>query len=70
MATGSAPFVRLFFVTEDQRYELVGDHSEELWHLRQRRVTVRGHVVRPAHGLGFPAQIEVAEYRLTDADEP
>ena len=67
-ATGSAPLVRLVIVTADQRYELVGGNSEGLWRLQQRRVTVRGHVVRQANGLGFPAQLEVKEYTVLGAD--
>ena len=67
-AIGSAPLVRLVIVTDDQRYELVGDNSEGLWHLQQRRVTVRGHVVRQANGPGFPALLEVEEYTVLGAD--
>ena len=60
--TGSAPHVKLVIVTDDQAYELVGETSEGLWRLQQRRVTVSGHVVRQALGPGFPAQLEVEQY--------
>ncbi len=62
--TGSEPDVRLVIVTGEETYELVGDPAEELWRRQQRRVTVRGRVVREAYGPGFPAQIQVDSYAL------
>ena len=63
--TGSAPLVTLVIVAGDQHYALVGRLAEELWDLQQRSVTVRGRIVQPADGPGFPAQIEVDEYTMT-----
>ena len=63
-AIGSDPFVLLVIVTDaEDEYELVGEPAEALWDVQQRRVTVRGRVVRPARGPGFPAQFEVDSYR-------
>ena len=68
VAVGSEPHVLLVVVTEDGvEYELVGELAAELWGLQQRRVRVRGHVVQPAYGPGFPAQLEVDEYTLPGA---
>ena len=65
VAVGSEPHVLLVVVTQDgAEYELVGELAAELWSLQQRRVRVRGHVVQPAYGPGFPARLEVAEYTL------
>ena len=61
--TGSESHVLLVIVTDDVHYELVGELAEELRKLQQRRVTVRGRIVRPTtDGPGFPARLEVAEY--------
>ena len=66
VATGSDPLVTLVIVTAaDERYELVGEQADPLWDLQQRRVTVRGRIVQPPSGPGFPAQLEVASYSLT-----
>ena len=62
---GSDPHVMLVLVGAEEHYELVGDHAPALWHLQQRRVTVRGRVVRQAYGPGFPAQLEVEEFRIS-----
>ena len=65
VVTGSDPLVTLVIVTAaDQQYELVGEQAGPLWDLQQRQVTVRGRIVRPASGPGFPAQLEVASYAL------
>ena len=64
-ATGSEPFVLLVIVTDaGLEYELVGERAEVLWDLQQRHVTVRGRVVRAAHGPGFPARLQVDSYTL------
>ena len=66
VVTGSDPFVTLVIVTgANEQYELVGEQADPLWDLQQRRVTVRGRIVQPASGPGFPAQLEVASYSLT-----
>ena len=65
--TGSERDSMLTLVTEAQDYELVGAQAEELWRLQQRYVTVRGRIVRPAHGIVFPAQLEVDEYTVLPA---
>ena len=62
--TGSEPHVRLVVVTAAATYELVGPAAEELRRLQQRRVTVRGRIVREASGPGFPAQLRVDSYAL------
>ncbi|MDE0025932.1 MAG: hypothetical protein OXP69_16085 [Spirochaetaceae bacterium] len=65
VVTGSDPLVTLVIVTgANEQYELVGARADPLWDLQQRRVTVRGRIVRPASGPGFPAQLEVASYAL------
>lgn len=65
VAVGSEPHVLLVVVTEaGAEYELVGELAAELWGLQQRHVHVRGRVVQPAYGPGFPAQLEVDEYTL------
>ena len=64
---GTEPHLQLVVVTEDETYELVGAPAEELWDLQQRRVTVRGRVVREAYGPGFPAQLQVDSYALGGA---
>ena len=65
VAVGSEPHVLLVVVTEaGAEYELVGELAAELWGLQQRHVHVRGRVVQPAYGPGFPAQLEVGEYTL------
>lgn len=63
--TGSAPHVMLVLVGAEKHYELVGEHAAALWDLQQRRVTVRGRVVRQAHGPGFPAQLRVEEFSIS-----
>ena len=68
--TGSEPNVQLVIVADALTYELVGAPAGELWGLQQRRVTVRGRVVREAYGPGFPAQLQVESYapeRAADA---
>ena len=66
VVTGSDPLVALVIVTDaNERYELVGARADPLWDLQQRRVTVRGRIVQPASGPGFPAQLEVASHALT-----
>ena len=65
--TGSEPHVQLVIVTEEETYELVGAPADELRRLQQRRVTVRGRVVREAYGPGFPAQLQVDSYALERA---
>ncbi len=66
VATGSDPLVTLVIVTAaDEQYELVGERADPLWDLQQRRVTVRGRIVQPASGPGFPAQLEVVSHSLT-----
>lgn len=60
--TGSDPHVMLVIVTDDVHYELVGEVAEDLWDLQQRQVTVRGRIVRPALGPGFPARLAVDGY--------
>ena len=60
--TGSEPHVMLVIVTDEVYYELVGEVAEELWKLQQRQVTVRGRIVRPALGPGFPARLAVDGY--------
>ena len=62
--TGSEPHVMLVIVTDDVHYELVGDLADELRHLQQRHVTIRGRVVRPA-APGFPARLAVEAYTRT-----
>lgn len=62
--TGSEPHVRLVVVTDEVTYELVGDSAAELRRLQQRRVTVRGRVVREAYEPGLPAQLRVDSYAL------
>ena len=70
VAVGSEPHVLLVVVTEaGGEYELVGELAAELWGLQQRRVRVRGHVVQPAYGPGFPAQLQVDEYTLPGTGE-
>ena len=70
VAVGSEPHVLLVVVTEaGVEYELVGELAAELWDLQQRRVRVRGQVVQPAYGPGFPAQLEVDEYTLPGTAE-
>ena len=64
--TGSEPHVMLVIVTDDVHYELVGDLADELWHLQQRHVTVRGRIIRPAAPApGFPARLAVEAYTRT-----
>ena len=64
--TGSEPHVLLVIVTDDVHYELVGDLADELRHLQQRHVTVRGRIVRPAlPAPGFPARLAVKAYTRT-----
>ena len=64
-ATGSDPLVILVIVTRaNEQYELVGAQADPLWDLQQRRVTVRGRIVRPPAGPGFPAQLEVHSHAL------
>ena len=71
VAVGSEPHVLLVVVTDaGAEYELVGELAAELWSLQQRRVRVRGHVVQPAYGPGFPARLEVDEYTLTGTQAP
>ena len=63
--TGSEPFVLLVIVTDaDEEYELVGEPAAELREMQQRRVTVRGRVVRQALGPVFPAQFAFDSYAL------
>lgn len=62
--TGSEPHVRLVVVTDEVTYELVGDPAAELRRLQQRRVTVRGQVVREAYEPGVPARLRVDSYAL------
>lgn len=62
--TGSEPHVRLVVVTDEVTYELVGDPAAELRRLQQRRVTVRGRVVREAYEPGVPARLRVDSYAL------
>ena len=70
VAVGSEPHVLLVVVTEaGAEYELVGELAAELWGLQQRRVRVRGHVVQPAYGPGFPARLQVDEYTLPGTAE-
>ena len=70
VAVGSEPHVLLVVVTEaGVEYELVGALAAELWGLQQRHVRVRGRVVQPAYGPGFPARLEVAEYTLPGTGE-
>ena len=69
MVIGSEHLLRVLIVTDDQSYELVGDHSEALLRVQKRRVTVRGHVVRQARGLGRPARLEVEAYTVLDGEE-
>ena len=65
VVVGSEPHVLLVVVTEaGAEYELVGELAAELWGLQQRRVRVRGQVVQPAYGPGFPARLQVEEYTL------
>ena len=65
VAVGAEPHVLLVIVAEDgAEYELVGELAAELWGLQQRRVLVRGRMVQPAYGPGFPAQLKVDEYTL------
>ena len=64
--TGSEPHVMLVIVTDDVHYELVGDLADELRHLQQRHVTVRGRIVRPASPApGFFARLAVEAYTGT-----
>ena len=64
--TGSEPHVMLVIVTDDVHYEMVGDLADELRHLQQRHVTVRGRIVRPAlPGPGFPARLAVEAFTRT-----
>lgn len=65
--TGSEPHVQLVIVTGKETYELVGTAAETLLGLQQRRVTVRGRVVREAAGPGFPAQLRVESYAVKRA---
>lgn len=65
--TGSEPHVQLVIVTGKETYELVGAAAETLLGLQQRRVTVRGRVVREAAGPGFPAQLRVESYAVKRA---
>ena len=67
--TGSEPHVRLVVVTDEVTYELVGDPAAELRRLQQRRVTVRGQVVREAYEPGLPAQLRVDSYALERGTE-
>ena len=70
VAVGSEPHVLLVVVTEaGVEYELVGEPAAALWGLQQRRVRVRGRVVQPAYGPGFPAQLKVHEYTLLGTGE-
>lgn len=62
--TGSEPHVRLVVVTDEVTYELVGDPAAELRRLQQRRVTVRGRVVREAYEPGVPARLRIDSYAL------
>ena len=65
VVTGSAPLAILVIVNDaHHQFELVGERAGGLWDLQQRRVTVRGRVVREALGPGFPAQLEVVSYTL------
>ena len=65
--TGSAPHVLLVIVADDVHYELVGALADELRHLQQRHVTVRGRIVRPARPApGFPARLSVETYTRTE----
>ena len=60
VVTGSDPMVILVIVTgANERFELVGEQADPLWDVQQRQATVRGRVVRPAAGPGFPAQLAV-----------
>ena len=70
VAVGSKPHVLLVIVTEDgAEYELLGELAAELWGLQQRHVQVRGRLLRPAYGPGFPAQLEVGGYALLGTGE-
>ena len=69
VGSGAPPIVTLLLVTETDRYQLVGDLAEEMWHLQQRRVTVRGRVVVAAEGPGLPAQLKVDEYTVVPSTE-
>ena len=68
ITSGPPPYVRLVVVTEGDPYELVGDRAEGLWRLQQRRVTIRGHVVRAADPPDVPAQLEVHSYTVLRAE--
>ncbi len=69
IVTGSHRDTRLVIaVTNSEAYELIGDHAADLWGLQQRRVTVRGRVVREARGPGLPAQLEVDSYSVLRPD--
>ena len=69
VGNGAPPMVTLLLVSDTDRYELVGELTEEMWRLQQRRVTVRGHVVALAEGPGLPAQLEVDEYTVVPSTE-
>ena len=69
IVTGSAPHVLLVLESDTGAYELVGDHAAELWSLQGRQVTVRGRVVREAHGPGFPARLEVDDFEILEVAE-
>ena len=63
--TGSEPRTTLVVVTdEDVEYELAGEPAADLRAVQQRRVTVRGRVVRKAFGPGFPARLLVDSWTL------
>ena len=67
--TGSEPHVLLVIVADDVHYELVGDLADDLRHLQQRTVTVRGRIVRSALSApGFPARLTVDAYIVTGSD--
>ena len=64
--TGSEPHVMLVIVTDDVHYELIGDLANELRHLQQRHVTVRGPDRTASRSRpGFPARLAVEAYTRT-----
>ena len=57
--TGSEGDLMLILVTDEQRYEIVGDLENEIVKLQQRRITVRGRIVEETQAPGFPPRLLV-----------
>ena len=62
--TQSSTHPPLLRFAESILFELVGEGARPLWELQGSRVTVTGILRQTAIGPGFPARLEVIDYRL------